>query len=151
MVFPGVSDLDKTNSWLGPILVEIEVSRGYNPSGDRGWWHVCIVSSCLPACCSVFMTDIKLLCGQRGIVPGVSVRTTKPSGFNLTKLVHFWLKLYRRSLILVDNRLPHVASEIIFSIGVGVLPLPPGWGVCSELVLKLSIEEPQSTQQSNLS
>lgn len=97
------------------------------------------------------MTDIELLCGERGIVPGVSVRTTKPSGFNLTKLVYFWLKLYRRSLILVNNRLPHVASEINLSIGVGVLLLPLGWGVCSELVLKLSIEEPQSTQQSNLS
>lgn len=124
MVFPGVSDLDKTNLWLSPILVEIEVHRGYNPSGDTGWWHVCIVSSCLPACCSVFMTDIELFCGQRGIVPGVSVRTTKPSRFNWTKLVHFWLKLYRRSLIPVNNRLPHMASEIDLSVGRCFTPSP---------------------------
>lgn len=53
-------------------------------------------------------------------MPGVSVRTTKSSGFNLTKLVHFWLKLYRRSLISVNNRLPHVASETDLLIDVDI-------------------------------
>lgn len=88
-----------------------------------------------PAFQPAAMSDTELLCDQGGIVPGI-VRTTKPSGFNLTKLVHFWPKLYRRSLIPVNNRLPHVASEIDLSIGVGVLLLPLGWGMCSELVLK---------------
>lgn len=83
-----------------------------------------VLASCLPACCSVFMADIELLYSQGGVVLGISVselRTTKPSGFNRTKLVHFWLKLYRCSLIPVKDRLllsPHVAPEADLSISV---------------------------------
>ena len=70
------------------------------------------------------MADIELLYDQGGVVLGISVnelRTTKPSGFNITKLVHFWLKLYRWSLIPVKDRLPlspHVAPETDISVGV---------------------------------
>lgn len=69
------------------------------------------------------MADIELLYDQGGVVLGISVnglKTTKPSGFNI-KLVHFWLKLYRWSLIPVKDRLPlapHLAPETDLSIGV---------------------------------
>lgn len=59
------------------------------------------VGSCLPACYCAFVADIKLPYCQGGVVLGISVsevRTTKPSGFSITKFMHFWLKLYRWSL-----------------------------------------------------
>lgn len=55
------------------------------------------------------MADTELLYDQGGAVLGISVnelRTAKPSGFNITKLVHFWLKFYRWSLISVKDTLP---------------------------------------------
>jgi len=70
------------------------------------------------------MADTKLLYNEGGVALEISVselRTTKPSGFNITELVHFRLKLYRRSVIPIKDRLPlspHVAPETDLSIGV---------------------------------
>lgn len=145
-MFPNVSDLDKTNLWLSSIM-EIEVNRGYNPSGDSSWWHVCVVSSCLPACCNVRYW-IAVWSGRNSTRNSQNYKTLR---VQLNKIGAFLAEtLQKVSDPSKQQTAPRGFWDWSFNWCRCFTP-SPGVGYVFRACLKIPIKEPQCTQQSNLS